>query len=66
MKECKCRKLAVGEMFNIEGRSFRPINIIHESPKIWRIVSTPNKNFRMMESKQINFCPMCGHKLNEV
>ena len=62
---CKYCDLSVGEMGNIEGRSCRPINILHETPKKWRIVSTPNPKHRMMESKAINFCPMCGRKLKE-
>lgn len=62
---CEYCDLSVGQMKSIEGRSCRPINILHETPKKWRIVSTPNKNFRMMESKEIRFCPMCGRKLSE-
>lgn len=63
-KPCKFCNLAVGEMKSIAaGRSIRPLNILHETPKRWRLVSTPNKNIRLTESVPIYRCPRCGRDL---
>lgn len=62
---CKFCDLPVGKMKSIASRnSVRPISILHETPRRWRLVSSQNKH-RLMESVPIHRCPKCGRDLNE-